>query len=241
MSVLSASLRAFVELRGRLLARRFLSRRGVPELVARVAVFATTAVAAVLFSGAIAAGTFRAARIGKGLATEIAVSAVFFGIWQTWTAVALTLAERDTLDLRRFLVYPLPPGRLYAYGLFASAAGDPFALFWTVLLGGAFVGAALGRPGGWLALLALTFALFVVATVAYVALLQELLARLVRLRRAREAAIAGVYLGLVLLIAVMASGAKPHLHDLLGRLRRLQWVAWPAALAAAAARALFTG
>lgn len=234
-------LRAFVELRGRLLFRRLLSRRGVPELVARVAVFGISGAAAILFSGAVAAGTWRAARSGRGLVTEMAVSAIFFGIWQTWTAVALTLAERDTLDLRRFLVYPLPPGRVYAYGLFASAAGDPFALFWTVLLGGAFAGAAVGRPGWWLVAFALAIGLFIVATVAYVALLQELLGRLVRIRRARELAIAAVYLGVVLLIAWLAGGPKRPIREILAHLTRLQWLAWPAALAAAAARRLFTG
>ena len=234
-------IRAFIELRLRLLVRRFLSRKGVPELVARVAVFAMSGVAAVLFSGAVGAGTWRAARLGRGMEVEIAVSAIFFGIWQTWTSVALTLAERDTLDLRRFLVYPLPPGRIYAYGLFASAAGDPFALFWSVLLGGGFVGAALGRPGAWLLPLALTFALFIVATVAYVALLQELLGRLVRIRRARELAIAGGYLLMVLLVALLATSKRPHLGELLSTLARIQWIAWPAALAATAARRLFTG
>ncbi|MGB8929942.1 MAG: hypothetical protein WCC48_01695 [Anaeromyxobacteraceae bacterium] len=241
MKLLSPSLRAFVELRGRLLARRFLTRRGVPELVARVVVFGLSGVAAVLFSGAIGAGTYRAARTGRGLATELAVTAIFFGIWQTWTAVALTLAERDTLDLGRFLAYPLPPGRIYAYGLVASAAGDPFALFWTVLLAGAFTGAALARPGGWLLLLALAFALFISATVAYVALLQELLGRLVRIRRAREGAIALVYLGIVLLIAFLASGVAHPTREVLTQLQRLQWIAWPAALGATAARHLFTG
>ncbi len=234
-------MRAFLELRGRLLIRRFLSRRGVPELVARVVVFSMSGVAAVLFSGAVGAGTFRAARLGRGLEAEIAVSAIFFGIWQSWTAVALTLAERDTLDLRRFLLYPLPPGRVYAYGLLASAAADPFAMFWTLLLAGGFVGAALGRPGAWLVPLALTFALFVGATVAYVALLQELLGRLVRLRRARALAIAGAYLLMVLLIAVMATGRKHHFGQVLSTLGRVQWVAWPAALAAMAARHLFSG
>jgi ABC-2 type transport system permease protein len=236
-----APLRAFVELRGRLLARRFLSRRGVPELVARVVVFAVSGLAAILFSGAIAAGTYRAAGIGRGLETELAVSAIFFGIWQTWTAVALTLAERDALELRRFLGYPLPPGRIYAYGLVASAVGDPFALFWSVLLGGGFVGAALARPGGWLALLGLAFGLFIAATVAYVALLQELLGRLVRIRRVRASAIALVYLALVLIVAFLASGQRHSHAELLGHLRRVQWIAWPAALAAAAARQLFTG
>jgi len=235
------ALRAFVELRGRLLVRRFLTRRGVPELVARVVVFAMTGVMAVLFAGAVAAGTWRAARLGRGIETEVAVSAIFFGIWQTWTAVALTLAERDTLDLKRFLVYPLPPGRIFAYGLFASAAGDPFALFWTVLLGGAFAGAAVARPGAWLALFALAIAIFIVATVAWVALLQELLGRLVRIRRARELAIALVYLGIVLLIAFLAARTKRPIRELVSGLSWLQWVAWPAALAASAARRLFTG
>jgi ABC-2 type transport system permease protein len=241
LSGTTASLLAFVELRGRLLARRFLSRRGVPELVARVVVFALSGLAAILFSGAAGASTFRAARMGRGALAEVAVSSLFFGIWQTWTAVALTLAERDTLDLRRFLVYPLRPWRIYGYGLVASAAGDPFALFWTVLLGGAFAGAALARPGAWLAPLALTFALFVAATVVYVALLQELLGRLVRIRRAREIAIALVYLGLLLLVAFLASGAKHPYRELIGHLGRFQWIAWPAALGSAAARRLFTG
>jgi ABC-2 type transport system permease protein len=232
---------AFVELRARLLVRRLLSRRGVPELVARVVVFAITGVAALAFSGAVAAGSWRAARLGRGLETEVAVSAVFFGIWQTWTAVSITLAERDTLDLRKFLLYPLPPGRVYAYGLFASAAGDPFALFWTVMLGGAFAGAAVGRPGWWLAPYALTIVLFIVATVAYVALIQELLGRLVRIRRARELAIAAAYLAMVVAIAWLAGGPKRPLREVMAHLSRLQWVAWPAALAAGAARRLFTG
>lgn len=234
-------LRAFVELRGRLLVRRLLSRRGVPELVARFFVFGVTAVAAIAFSGAVAAGTWRAARLRPDQEMGIAFSVVpiFFGIWQAWTAVAITLAERDTLDLRRFLVYPLPPGRIYAYGLFASAAGDPFALFWSVMLGGAFVGAAIGRPGGWLALFAVTIVLFVVATVAYIALIQELLGRLMRIRRAREVAIAAAYLGMVAVIAWFSTGTKRPLREVLGHLSRLQWLAWPAALAAAASRRLF--
>jgi ABC-2 type transport system permease protein len=171
----------------------------------------------------------------------VAVSAIFFGIWQTWTAVAITLAERDTLDLGRFLVYPLPPGRIYAYGLVASAAGDPFALFWSVMLGGAFAGAAIGRPGGWLALFAITIVLFVFATVAYVALIQELLGRLVRIRRARELAIAAAYLGMVAILAWLSTGTKRPLREILGHLSRVQWLAWPAALAATASRRLFTG
>jgi ABC-2 type transport system permease protein len=234
-------LRAFIELRGRLLLRRFLSRRGVPELVARVAVFSMSGVVAILFAGAVGAGTFRAARLGRGLETEMAVTAVFFGIWQTWTAVALTLAERDTLDLGRFLIYPLPPGKVYGYGLLSSAAGDPFALFWSILLAGGFVGAALGRPGGWLVPLAATFALFIVATVTYVALLQELLGRLVRIPRARELAIAGVYVLIVIAVALLATRGHIHFGDVVSSLARIQWIAWPAALAAAAARQLFTG
>jgi ABC-2 type transport system permease protein len=234
-------IRAFLELRARLLVRRFLSRRGVPELLARVVVFAMSGLTAVLFAGLTGAGTWRAARIGRGLEAEIGATSVFFGVWLTWTAIALTLAERDTLDLRRFLVYPLPPGRVYAYGLFSSAAADPFALFWTVMLGGGFLGAAAGRPGGWLVPLAATFLLFIVATVVYVALLQELFGRLVRIRRAREVAIAGAYLLLVLLVAYVSTGGRRPLGELLRTLSRLQWIAWPAALASAAARKLFGG
>jgi ABC-2 type transport system permease protein len=234
-------LRAFIELRGLLLVRRFLSRRGLPELVARVVVFAITGFLALLFAGAVAAGTWRGVRLGRGLEAEMGITAVFFGIWQTWTAVALTLAERDTLDLRRFLGYPLPPGRVYAYGLAASAAGDPFALFWCVLLAGAFAGAAAGRPGAWLLLFAAALALFVAATVAYVALLQELLGRLTRIRRAREIAIAVAYMLLVLLVVVVATGGKRPFGEVLRTLARVQWVAWPAALAADAGRKLFLG
>jgi ABC-2 type transport system permease protein len=234
-------IRAFLELRGRLLVRRFLSRRGVPELLARVLVFAMSGFAAVLFAGLAGAGTWRAARIGHGLEADVGATSIFFGVWMTWTAIALTLAERDTLDLRRFLVYPLPPGRVYAYGLISSAAADPFALFWTVMLGGGFLGAAAARPGGWLLPLAATFFLFIVATVVYVALLQELFGRLVRVRRAREMAIAGAYLLLVLLVAWVSTGGRRPVGELIRTLSRIQWIAWPAALAASAARKLFSG
>jgi ABC-2 type transport system permease protein len=234
-------IRAFLELRARLLVRRFLSRRGVPELLARVVVFGMSGFAAVLFAGLAGAGTWRAAKVGHGLQADLGATSIFFGVWMTWTAIALTLAERDTLDLRRFLVYPLPPGRVYAYGLLSSAAADPFALFWTVMLGGGFLGAAAARPGAWLVPLALTFLLFIVATVAYVALLQEIFGRLVRIRRARELAIAGGYLLLVLGVAWVSTGGRRPFGELIRTLSRIQWIAWPAALASSASRKLFTG
>jgi ABC-2 type transport system permease protein len=234
-------LRALAELRLRLLWRRLRGRGGIPELVARIAVIAVAVPSGLVLAGLIGAGTYQAARAGLGLRAALPLAGVFFGVWQTWTAVALSLAEQEQLDLRRFLVYPLPPARMFGYGLCASLVGDPFAIFWCLLLAGGFAGAALARPGPWLVLLALVNVAFVAATVALVALLQALLARLLRGRRVRALAVAAVYLGTAALVAWSSGAGHPGLFRGLSSLRAVRWVAFPPALATESARALYAG
>jgi ABC-2 type transport system permease protein len=231
---------AFAELRARLTLRRFRGRGGIPELVARIALFAVAVPAGLVFAALAGAGAWQAVRSGQGARAEIAAAALLFGVWQTWTAVSLSISERDALDLRRFLAYPIPPGRIYAYGLAASAVGDPFAVFWSLLVAGAFAGAALARPGAWILLLAVAYVLFVAGTVALVALLQELLARLLRGRRVREVAIAAVYVGTAFLVVFMAGGARPALQAMRA-LAVVRWAAFPPALAERAVSALYAG
>jgi ABC-2 type transport system permease protein len=233
-----SALLAFAELRLRLLHRRLSGRGGLPELVARIALFAIAIPAGLAFAGLSGAGSYRAVRAGRGLSAEIPVAALVFGIWQTWTAVSLSVSERDAVDLRRFLAYPLPPGRVFAYGLGASVIGDPFAVFWCLMLGGAFVGAAVARPGAWLVLLAAAYALFVLGTAALVALLQELLARLLRGRRARELAIAAVYVATAFVVFFVTSGPRSALHAFRA-LSGVRWLAFPPALAERAISSLY--
>ena len=229
---------AFAELRARLLLRRLRGRGGIPELVARIALFAVAVPAGLAFAALAGAGAWRAVRVGTGFQADVAVAALFFGVWQTWTAVSLSVSEREALDLSRFLGYPIPPLRVFGYGLAASVVGDPFAVFWCLMLGGAFAGAALARPGAWVVLLALAYLLFVVATAAYVALLQELLARLLRGRRVRELAIAAVYVGTALLVLFMSGGPRAALQTF-RFLAYARWIAFPAALAERAVRRLY--
>lgn len=226
------------ELRLRLLRRRLGGRGGIPDLVARIVLFAVAIPAGLAFGALSAAGAWRAVRAGVGLGAELPVAALLFGVWQTWTAVSLSVSDRDALDLRRFLGYPIPPGRVFAYGLGASVVGDPFSLFWCLMLAGAFAGAAAARPGLWLLPLAAAYALFVVATTALVALVQELLARLLRGRRVREMAIAGVYVGTAFLVFFMTSGPRSALETVRA-LSRVRWLAFPPALAERAVSALY--
>jgi ABC-2 type transport system permease protein len=236
----SSPLRAFAELRATLLWRRLRGRGGVAEVVARVALFAIAIPAGLAFAALAGAGAFQAVRAGEGERARLAVAALLFGVWHTWTAISLSVSDRDAADLRRFLAYPIPPGRVFTYGLAASVVGDPFAAFWSLLLAGAFVGAALARPGGWLLLLALAYMLFVVGTAALVALVQELLARLLRGRRVRELAIAFVYVGTAFFL-FFASGGPRSAIQALQALSAIRWIAFPPALAERAISALYAG
>jgi ABC-2 type transport system permease protein len=230
-------LAAVAELRFRLLVRRLRSRGGTAEGVARVVLYAMAVPLALVFAGLVSAGSYRAARAGTGLQATVAVTSLFFGLWQAWTAVSLMVAEREGLDLKRFLAYPLPLGRIWVFGLVGAILGDPFALFWLVLLGGFVAGAAAARLGPWLLLLSLDVALFAIGTVALVALLQEVVTRALRLRWIREL---GILLGLVgWLVLVSTSGLGGRAA--LAALARLQWIFWTPALAAAAGRSLFAG
>jgi ABC-2 type transport system permease protein len=231
---------AFAELRGRLLWRRLRGRGGIAEVVARLALLAVAVPAGLAFAALAGAGAYKAVRSGPGLRAEVSVAALLFGVWQTWTAVALSLSERDAQDLRRFLGYPIPPARVFGYGLAASVVGDPFALVWCLMLSGALVGGALARPGAWVLLLALAYALFVAGTASLVALVQELLARLLRGRRARELAIASVYVGTAFLVVFMTGGPRAALQAL-RVLKEVRWLAFPPALAERAVSSLYAG
>jgi ABC-2 type transport system permease protein len=240
----TSALRALVELRARLLWRRFTSRGGIVEGVATVVLLAIAVPIGIGFAVAIGFGAFQAVRAGSGLRAEVGAAAIFFGIWQTWSAVSLTLNDREGLDLRRFLVFPIPPGRVYAMGLLTGIVGDPMGVVWGAMLGGVFVGAAVARPGPWLFLLLVLLVLFAVATVILVALVQEVLAAVLTTRRIREWAMLGsVGLSVGVLAILLWSSDRPFRAavDILPTLKVVQWIAWPAALSAAAARDLFAG
>jgi ABC-2 type transport system permease protein len=231
---------AFAELRLRLALRRLKSASGVPELVARVVSYLVLLPAGVVFAILVGLGTYRSARVGHGLQVDLPLAALLFGVWQAWTAVALTLQEQEAVDLRRFLAYPLSPARVYLLAMLASLVADPFSLFWSVLLAGAFVGAAFGHFGIWLVPFGMTLLLFATATACGITLLQGLSARLLRARLAKEILIAAIYVGLASGLAALA-GIRRHLDPamLKSTLAMLQWVAWPAALALGATRRLF--
>ncbi|HEY5675698.1 MAG TPA: hypothetical protein VIR81_02870, partial [Myxococcales bacterium] len=195
-------LRDLAELRFLLAWRRLKGRGGVAEGVAQFLLFALAVPGSLVFASLVGLGSYRAARAGGGLQSSVTVGAILFGLWQTWTMVGLAVSERDALDLRRLLAYPVPPGRLYALGLATGLVGDPFAVFWLVVLTGMLGGAAVARPGWWLVLLALLLAAFAAATVALVALAQEVLSRLARSRRWREAAVLAGVAGWLALAAV---------------------------------------
>lgn len=238
-------LAAFAELRFRLTWRRLLGRRGIGELVAKVLGYLLLVPIGVVAAIGIGAGAYHAARGGQNGGTQagVQVSAMFLGIWQAWTAATLAMQEQESLDLRRYLIYPLRPGMLWLHGQVAGMLGDPLALFWCLLLGGGFVGAALGRFGGWLPALGLLMALFAVATVAWLALIQELGARVLRRTRLKSLLFAFVYVGATLLAVVVAGFGKqkPNLRDLLAVFEWVQWIGWPGAMAAGAGRRLFRG
>ncbi len=237
---MTSPLLAFAELRTRLFWRRLRGRGGVLEMVARVVLLALAIPSGLAFAGLAAAGAWQAVRAGQGVRAHFAAAALLFGIWQTWTAVSLSVSEREAVDLRRFLAYPVRPGRVFAYGLAASVVADPFAAFWMLILAGAFGGAAAARPGAWVAVLALAYALFVAGTASLVALVQELFARLLRGRRVREIAIAAVYVGTAFLVFFVAGGARPALQALRA-LAAIRGVAFPPALATQAISALYAG
>jgi ABC-2 type transport system permease protein len=234
----SSGLGNLVELRFRLASRRFRARGGAAEGVAKLLLLLLALPLGVLFAVLVGAGSFTAARAGRGAQATIAVSAILFGIWQTWTAVSLTMNERDAIDLRRLLVYPVAPSRLYLLGLCTSVVGDPFAAFWLMLLAGMVCGAAVARPGGWVVLLGLVVAVFAAATVALIALAQELLGRLARSRLWREALVVAAVAGWLLLVATTAGGARV-VRSALPTLRVLRWILFPAALATEASQRLY--
>lgn len=241
---MSGAVRALAELRGRLLWRRFTARGGIAEGVATVVLLAIAIPVGLGFAVAVGFGAYQAVRAGGGLRSDVGATAIFFGLWQTWTAVSLTLNDREGLDLRRFLQFPIAPGKTYTMGLATGVAGDPMGVAWATILVGVLVGAAVARPGVWLALLALLLVAFAAATVVFAALIQEVLAAVLTTRRIREAAMIGsvvVSVGILVAFLWRAEGPARAPADLLPTLRIVQWGAWPAAFSAGAARELFAG
>jgi ABC-2 type transport system permease protein len=232
-------LAAFAELRFRLLWQRLRGGSGIPELVSRIVAFAVAIPAGLVLAVAVGAAAYAAVRAGEGLRAQVPTLALFFGIWQAWTAIALSVSDHEALDLARFLVYPIPPVRLWAYGLAGSIVGDPFAVFWCLLLAGGLAGAAVARPGAWVLLLALVYTLFALATAATIALLQELLARLLRRRAPRAIAVAAIYGGGAFLVAWGAGSGR--LGQVTRAVRTLRWVMFPPAFATEASTALYAG
>ena len=102
-------LRALAELRVRLLWRRLRGPGGVPELVAQLALCGIAIPAGLLSPCSPRSAPPGGAAPGPGSGPSVPLAALFFGVWQAWTAVALSLSEREALELRRFLVYPIPP------------------------------------------------------------------------------------------------------------------------------------
>ena len=234
---------ALAELRARLFWRRLRGRGHFGEGIALGVLFVVSVPLGLVLAALIGAGSWRLARPVPGFQLEISLAAMFFGLWQAWTAVSLALTEREGLDLRRFLVYPLPPARVWLFGLASGLAGDPVGLVWALLLGGILAGAAVGRPGPWLLGLSLDLALFAAATVLLVALLHEVLALLSRRRWAREILLGLAVAGAVAYGLSVAAAPRPGgaLRDLVPLFSALKWLAWPAAMAARAARHLYAG
>lgn len=241
-------LAAFTELRFRLTWRRLLGRRGVGELVAKVLGYLLMlpigAVGAIgIGFGAYSAASGKPGMLPGGRQGDIQVTAMFFGIWQAWTAATLAMQEQESLDLRRYLIYPLRPGMLWLHGQVAGLLGDPLALFWCLLLGGGLAGAAAGRFGAWLLPLALLMVLFGAATAAWLALIQEMGARVLRRAHVKALLFSGFYVAATLVVVLVAgfNKEKPKLQDLVAIFEALQWIGWPGAMAAGAGRRLFRG
>jgi ABC-2 type transport system permease protein len=232
---------ALAELRLRLTVRRLLGRGGVQDLVARSVMIALAVPTGLVFAALAGRGVFFALRMSSPRAIALATALFFFGVWTSWTSLSLTMSDRESFDLRRVLVYPVPPWQAYLYELGAGLLADPFAIFWLLLQAGAFVGAAAARPGGWVLLLALAHALFAAGTVCLVALLQEILARALSRRRVRELGVAAVYIGVIVLVVYVAADGGRAVWNGLRALAALRWLAAPAALAVEATQALYVG
>jgi ABC-2 type transport system permease protein len=231
---------ALVELRALLAWRRLRGSRGTAEGVAVLVLFLLAVPGSIAAAVLVGVGSWRAAQTGVGLQASITIGALFFGVWQTWTAVSLSLGDRDILDLRRFILYPIAPRRIWSIGLVGAAVADPFTLFWIALLGGAFVGAALGRPGAWLIPLGASLVAFAAGTAALVALIQEIGGRFARSRWFREVVIVAGLVGWAALLVTTGFAAESP-RALAEIFKRLRWVAYPPALAVEAVRPLYAG
>lgn len=234
------TLKVLAELRFRLAVRRLRSAGGSANAIAQVVLYLLAIPVAIALAILLAVGTYRAVRAGTGLYATVSITAIFFGIWQTWTAVSLMVNERGGFDLRRMLAYPVHPARIYALGVVTSLLADPFAILWVALLGAVAVGAALARPGPWLLPFGLLLVAYAAATVAMVALLQEVLSRIARRRRWRQATVLAAIAGWLAIVFATAGGAET-LRAVRPTLAIVRWLFHPAAFAVEGTRRLLSG
>ncbi len=233
-------LAVLAELRFRLAVRRLRSPGGSGNAIAQLILYLLAIPIAIVLAVLLAIGTYRAVHAGAGLYATVSITAIFYGVWQTWTAVSLMVNERGGFDLRRMLAYPVHPARIYLLGVAASLVADPFAFLWAALLGAVAVGAAVARPGPWLILLAVLLAGYAAATVSLIALVQEVLSRIARRRRWREVAVLAAIAAWLAIVFGTAGGAHT-LRALRPAISIVRWLFYPAACAAQGMRRLLAG
>ena len=228
------------ELRFRLAVRRLRAPGGTADALAQVLLYVVALPVAIALAAIVGVGTYRAVRLGQGPYATVTLTAILYGVWQIWTAVSLSVNERDALDLRRLLVYPVRPLRVYLLGLLSSLVADPFAVLWLSLLAAMAAGAAVARPGWWILPLVALLTVFSLATAALVALGQEILARVARRRRWREAAALAAILAWLALVYSLAGGVQT-LRAARPAFRIVRWLLYPAAFASEGAKQLLGG
>ncbi|HJT87736.1 MAG TPA: hypothetical protein VJ732_07760 [Bryobacteraceae bacterium] len=176
-------------------------------------------------SAATLASQTGAAILAVGLPAALLLICVY---WQVVPILSASMGS--ALDMRKLLIYPVPPGKLFAVEvLLRFTTGVEMVL---VLAGG--VAGLLENPetGGWRAaprilLPAVLFALF---NLLLASGLRSLLERLLSRRKLREALIFLVLLGLTLPRLLVATGEGPsslHQFDLLIRFAVLPWTVAP--------------
>ena len=213
---------------------RLRGRGGVAELVAQIVLFAVAIPAGLVFAAARRRSrAFHAARAGHGLRPTVGGDgALLRRVADVDRGGALALRARGARPpaLPR-LPNPVRP-RSSRYGLVASVVGDPFAVFWCLLLAGAFVGAALARPGAWVLLPRASRTCVFVRRHRGARRAPAGAARAARARPARPRARdrARVYVG-TRARRVGAGRRAARASRCCGCSRTLRWVAYPAALA----------
>lgn len=240
------TLGAVIELRGRLFWRKLRGKGGVAELAALVMSFVVVIPGSLGVAVALAWGAWQGTSRHPTDFSD-GTHGVLFGLWQLWTLVAISLNDRELFDLRRLLMYPISPAKVYALGVVSGVIADPVALAMVPPMAGAVLGAAFGRPGPWILGMAAALFAFGVATVALLTFVSELFAKISQGRRGREAVvIIIVSVGLLSWAAGTWLGSPAGRQTFLGAggvgtVWKLRWIAYPPAFASAAVTAFFKG